>query len=273
MKAVITLGLVAAAAVAGTLATFGAAGATTAPRIVHSIAAGSALLSGTQLRSADNRYRTVVQSDGNLVTYGPRGAVWTTATRGPAARLYVQRDGNLVLYAGPRAVWTSRTVHSGSANRLTLSTSGVLQLAGARGIVWSSRIGNGCGGNTASRAFRVTIHDQLGRFCAAAQQILTAPVTTGASALGDGTPLGTWKVYAKVRDTYLRPAGGGVYFVHYWMPYSGPYGVHDSPWQTFAYGSSLYRTRGSHGCIHLPGSTMAWFFAWAPTGTTVRVAA
>jgi lipoprotein-anchoring transpeptidase ErfK/SrfK len=96
-------------------------------------------------------------------------------------------------------------------------------------------------------------------------------VTSGATAVGDGTPTGSWTIYAKVRDTHLYPAGGGVYYVHYWMPYSGPYGLHDAPWQTFAYGSALYRTQGSHGCIHLPEATMKWFYAWAPVGTRVTV--
>jgi hypothetical protein len=273
VKAVIALGLTAAVAVGGALTRPGAAVTPVPPRIVHSVAAGASLLPGTQLRSADASYRAVV-SNGTLVTYGPHGAVWSTATRGGAAgRLSVQRNGDLALYANGHMTWDSGTVHSGAANRLVLTNRGVLQLASRHGIVWSSAIGNGCRSNRAAKAFRVTIHNQLGRFCAGGQQVLTTPVTTGASALGDGTPLGTWTVYAKAHDTYLRPAAGGVYFVHYWMPYSGPYGMHDSPWQTFAYGSPLYTTRGSHGCTHVPGSTMAWFYGWAPVGTTVRIAA
>jgi hypothetical protein len=234
---------------------------------------GTSLAAGSQLTSASRAYETVVQHDGNVVTYGPRGVVWNTATHGTAVRLAVQHDGNVVVYAGSRAVWNSRTSQSGASNRLTLTNSGVLELIGKYGIVWSSRIGNRCGSNGAARAVLVSVHDQLAGFCEGSRQVLTSPVTTGASALGDGTPLGSWAVYAKVRDTWLYPAGGGAYFVHYWMPYSGAYGVHDSPWQSFAYGSQQYVTRGSHGCIHLPGSVMAWFYGWAPVGTAVRVTA
>lgn len=78
-------------------------------------------------------------------------------------------------------------------------------------------------------------------------------------------------MYDKQRDTTLYPAAGGAYPVHYWMPYSGPYGLHDSPWQTFPYGSSKYRAHGSHGCVHVPAAAMRFLFHWAPVGTTVLV--
>ena len=54
--------------------------------------------------------------------------------------------------------------------------------------------------------------------CEGHSQVLVTPVTTGASNLGDGTPTGTWRVYAKVSPTTLYPAGGGAYPVKYWMP-------------------------------------------------------
>jgi lipoprotein-anchoring transpeptidase ErfK/SrfK len=107
--------------------------------------------------------------------------------------------------------------------------------------------------------------------CQRAAQVLTTRVTSGATALGDATPTGTWRIYAKERNVTLHPAAGGAYPVRYWMPYSGAYGFHDAPWQKFAYGSSLYRTQGSHGCVHLPGATMAWFYKWAPVGTKVTI--
>ena len=57
---------------------------------------------------------------------------------------------------------------------------------------------------------------------------------------GDGTPYVTWQVYASEPDDALsgrRPRG---IRSEYWMPYSSPYGMHDSPWQKF--GSSLYKS-------------------------------
>jgi len=240
---------------------------------VSTVGAGTSLGVGSQLTSPNLAYRMVVQHDGNVVTYGPHGVVWFTHTSGAAARLAVQHDGNLVVYVGTRPAWQSRTGGSGAANHLTLADTGILVLTSSHGVVWTSHINNGCGSNSASRALFVSIHDQLARFCEGNRQVLTSGVTTGATALGDGTPLGSWTVYAKVRDTWLYPASGGAYFVHYWMPYSGAYGVHDSPWQNFPYGSPLYTTRGSHGCVHMPGTIMTWFFGWAPIGTSVRVSA
>jgi lipoprotein-anchoring transpeptidase ErfK/SrfK len=66
---------------------------------------------------------------------------------------------------------------------------------------------------------------------------------------------------------------GEAYHVEYWMPYDGNYGFHDSAWQTFPYGSQQYRTAGSHGCVHLPLSTMAWLYNWAKLGATVTIKA
>jgi hypothetical protein len=53
----------------------------------------------------------VMQSDGNLVLYGPAGALFHTGTHGhPGAVLFVQDDGNLVIYApGNLPIWASNT--------------------------------------------------------------------------------------------------------------------------------------------------------------------
>jgi hypothetical protein len=236
--------------------------------VVHQ---GTTLPAGTALHSANGRYRLTVQYNGDLVLVGPTGALWHTGTTGTGARLTVQRGGDVILYVGPRAVWHTGTGEAGMATYLQLTDAGLLAVVGPNGVAWTNRIGNGCVGNAAPHLFLVSLHDQLARFCATSHQILTSPVTTGATALGDATPTGSWQVYAKVRDTVLYPASGGAYPVKYWMPFWGAYGTHDSPWQTFPYGSSLYQTRGSHGCIHLPGNAMAWYFAWAPVGSSVRV--
>jgi lipoprotein-anchoring transpeptidase ErfK/SrfK len=55
------------------------------------------------------------------------------------------------------------------------------------------------------------------------------------------------------------------------MPFDGPYGFHDAPWQTFPFGSPDYATQGSHGCVHLPENEAAWVYNWAPVGTTVTI--
>ena len=117
----------------------------------------------------------------------------------------------------------------------------------------------------------VDLSRQHAWLCRHGRQVLSTPVTTGAVKLGDATPTGRWRVYDKQRNTTLHPAAGGAYPVHYWMPYSGPYGLHDAPWQKFPFGSKKYRRHGSHGCVHMPEAAMKFLYHWAPVGTTVLI--
>ncbi|HEX4058017.1 MAG TPA: L,D-transpeptidase [Galbitalea sp.] len=102
-------------------------------------------------------------------------------------------------------------------------------------------------------------------------------VTTGAWKLTnvhDATPTGTWRVYGKARNVVLsgHDANGSWHdHVAYWMPFTGPYGFHDASWQTFPYGSSLYATKGSHGCVHVPVAVLGAIYNWAPIGTLVTI--
>ena len=61
--------------------------------------------------SADGRYQFVYQSDGNLVLYGPGGALWATGTDGQSLGVTImQSDGNLVIYGpGATGIWASFT--------------------------------------------------------------------------------------------------------------------------------------------------------------------
>ncbi len=54
----------------------------------------------------------ILQSDGNLVIYGPDGEyIWDTATDGrPGSRLVVQDDGNVVIYEpNGTAIWSTNS--------------------------------------------------------------------------------------------------------------------------------------------------------------------
>jgi hypothetical protein len=113
--------------------------------------------------------------------------------------------------------------------------------------------------------------------CSGAELVVGTSVTTGASALKnvrDATPTGTWRIYAKLRNTVLagRDANGSWYdHVKYWMPFWEGYGFHDASWQTFPYGSSLYKTKGSHGCVHVPLAALTTIYNWAAVGTLVTI--
>lgn len=123
----------------------------------------------------------------------------------------------------------------------------------------------------------VSIAKQTLWACTGPTLFLTTAVTTGASALTnvhDATPVGTWRIYSKVRNTVLtgRDANGAWRDpVAYWMPFTGPYGFHDASWQTFPFGSPLYTTQGSHGCVHVPTAALGSLYAWAPIGTLVTI--
>lgn len=127
-----------------------------------------------------------------------------------------------------------------------------------------------CADVAVAREVIVSISMQRLFACDGEHLAMTTLVTTGSVEQNWATPLGTWKVYAKQTDRWLSGPGYSDY-VHYWMPFFGNYGIHDATWQTFPYGSSLYRTEGSHGCVQVPLAAMGWLYSWAPVATVVQV--
>jgi hypothetical protein len=243
----------------------------TAAVTVTALHAGGSLQAGERLASANGRYSAAVESDGRLVVRTSGGRqVWATPKTGSGSALHLTTSGQLLLAKGGDVRWRAGTSGSGAHDTLIVRYNGVLALYAGQLQVWASNAQNRCPALSA-RTIVVDISAQRARMCVGTQQVRTTLVTTGMSAYGYGTPTGTWHVVAKVRDTTLYPLAGGAYPVKYWVPYDGPYGMHDSPWQRFPYGSALYKTRGSHGCTHLPGPMMAWYYAWARIGTRVVV--
>lgn len=243
------------------------AGATTLP---SQLAPGHSATSGAVLRSPNGHFLLQVEPTGRLTITGPRATVWATHTHGQRPVLVVRRNGDVQLLSHRTALWQTATTGAG-ASTLRLGDNGVLTLSNRSGTVWTSVVGNRCAHSRGAHHVLIDISTQSALLCAHQQQILITPVTTGASDRGDGTPTGTWHLYAKQRNTVLHPASGGAYPVKYWMPYNGAYGMHDARWQKFPFGSGKYRTQGSHGCTHFPTAAMARLFAWAPIGTTVTV--
>lgn len=147
-------------------------------------------------------------------------------------------------------------------------------LASAQSVAVSN-----CSQNGGGKLLLISISQQHMWACDGAALARESAVTTGASALtnvDNATPTGTWHVYSKLTNQRLRGCDvNGCWNdpVAYWMPFDDQIGFHDSSWQTFAYGSSLYTTQGSHGCIHLPADVAAWVYGWAPVGTTVTIRA
>ena len=99
------------------------------------------LSAGQSIHSPDGRFTLIMQSDGNLVLYGPDGALWHTVTYGSGSDNHasLQTDGNFVVYtADGTPVWNSNTAnHPGSF--LALQNDGNLVIYGASGAaIWNS---------------------------------------------------------------------------------------------------------------------------------------
>jgi hypothetical protein len=76
----------------------------------NALGPGEALYPGEMLVSDNNTYALAMQTDGNLVLYGPSGAIWATRTYGrPAVSVHMQGDGHLVVYSGSTPIWLTGT--------------------------------------------------------------------------------------------------------------------------------------------------------------------
>ena len=162
------------------------------------------------------------------------------------------------------------------------STAGGVQVEGLTGSGTDFRAGStpapiavtlgtdarSCATNTYRKLVIVSISKQHLWACEGAKQVNSTPVTTGKVVGHDQTPLGSWRVQDKQRNRYLTGPGYRDY-VHYWVPFNGDFGLHDAPWQTMPFGSKDWRTKGSHGCVHVPTATMAWIYRWSQVGSTV----
>lgn len=243
-------------------------GAVLAGGLVVASPVTAAPASRTIATSPNHAYQARLAS-GRLVVSSKAGRTVWASSRKPTGATSVVRDanGNLRLTDGRRTYWSTRTAGAGRA-ALTLGNDGVLSLRAQRLLVWNTRTGNACP-RTSGKTFVVDISSQFARMCANGNQIRATYVTTGAR--GTATPTGRWRVYAKQRNATLRPSTGGAFKVRYWVPYYRGYGVHDAPWQKFAYGSSKYRTAGSHGCVRTPLRAVAFFYGWVKVGTRVIV--
>ncbi|HEU4967198.1 MAG TPA: PA14 domain-containing protein, partial [Candidatus Saccharimonadales bacterium] len=106
------------------------------------LANGQSLTEGQSLYSPDHRFQFTFQTDGNVVLYGPSGAIWSSNTGGQTATLLaMQVDGNLVIYNGSTAIWASGTSGNGPTTYLAVQNDGNVNMYNSAGIVWSTGTG------------------------------------------------------------------------------------------------------------------------------------
>ncbi|HEY9286606.1 MAG TPA: L,D-transpeptidase family protein [Candidatus Dormibacteraeota bacterium] len=106
--------------------------------------------------------------------------------------------------------------------------------------------------------------------------VLTTYVATGRPALP--TPPGVYHVFARYAPYEMIspwPYGSPYYYPPSWVNWAmefigGGYFIHDAPWRSwYGPGSNIYN--GTHGCVNVPYSPMAFLWGWTPIGTTVVV--
>ena len=104
----------------------------------------STLIAGERLnpdqfvRSPNGAYTLTYQMDGNLVLYGPDGALWSSSTHGSSPGFVaMQGDGNLVVYRGDGVpIWATDTPDIPGAE-LRVQDDGYIVLYDAGGnVVW-----------------------------------------------------------------------------------------------------------------------------------------
>lgn len=101
------------------------------------------MLPSQRIRSPDNRFYLVLQQgDGNLVLYGPSGALWASNTaKGRSTALVMQADGNLVLRGSTNeALWATGT-HGNSGAVLIVQNDGNLVVKSGATVLWASGTG------------------------------------------------------------------------------------------------------------------------------------
>ncbi|QEH67052.1 L,D-transpeptidase family protein [Cellulosilyticum sp. WCF-2] len=97
--------------------------------------------------------------------------------------------------------------------------------------------------------------------------VVKSDVVTGNLKKHYDTPEGTYTLDYKSANVVLRGPGYAVP-VKYWMPFNGGIGLHDASWRN-TFGSEIYRTNGSHGCVNLPTKVAEDIFANIESGIPV----
>jgi len=80
--------------------------------------------------------------------------------------------------------------------------------------------------------------------------LVQSDFVSGNAAKGWSTPAGAYDLTYKQRNATLKGQGYATP-VSYWMPFNGGIGLHDANWRK-TFGGTIYKNKGSHGCINLP---------------------
>lgn len=99
--------------------------------------------------------------------------------------------------------------------------------------------------------------------------VVETDFVSGSLAKNAGTPVGAYSLTYKQKDATLK---GEDYEskVSFWMPFNNDVGMHDATWRS-AFGGSIYKRKGSHGCVNLPVSAAKTIYENIEAGYPVLV--
>lgn len=156
----------------------------------------------------------------------------------------------------------------------TAITSGTTQTAATYWDV-SANTRNAENCDIGSTYIEISIDSQKLWFYLNGELYMTADVITGLPQHNQDTPTGLFRIWSKQTNRNLKGTAwdGSTWdsFVNFWMPITWTgVGLHDASWQS-AFGGSLYKTKGSHGCINLSYSVASTIYYNAPLNTPVII--
>ena len=116
----------------------------------------------------------------------------------------------------------------------------------------------------------VDLSEQRAIFYKNGMRVLADNCVTGDAKKGYHTTVGIHQITFKDTNRTLKGSYGEA-FVKYWMRFTaGGQGLHDAGWRR-NFGSQIYVSNGSHGCVNLPPETAATIFANSYVGMPVIV--
>lgn len=188
----------------------------------------------------------------------------------------------LLLVAIIFVVWYfSSSLNSAEGKQISQYSSKEVNKTSQTVVTKPNIISNVCSSNIISQNIIVSISQRHLWACTRTEQVYnTAAITGNMDIAADVTPLGTYEIYSKQTDLYLKGTDGVTSWddhVNYWMPFLdnnyGVYGLHDATWRTSTDFGNInpYSSQASHGCVELPLTAASWLYNWAAIGATVTI--
>ena len=97
--------------------------------------------------------------------------------------------------------------------------------------------------------------------------LIESDFVSGDAAKGWSTPAGAYELTYKQRNATLKGEGYKTP-VSYWLPFNGNIGMHDGYWRS-DFGGTIYKKKGSHGCVNLPPAVAKTIYENIEAGTPV----